>query len=105
MLWSKAWTFSFPPQETKLRAGQDVRDPATGSSAGELLALDRDAHRLVLKRGPSLVDVRNQPIRRLRSRRFHGRVHSGALHGNAPDEQFTPDSGGTGTIHQRYVGQ
>src|SRR5262249_5124088 len=30
---SKAWTFVFPAQETKLRAGQDVRDPATGSSA------------------------------------------------------------------------
>ena len=54
---SRAWTFGFPPQETKLRPGQDVRDPATGDSAGELLALDRDAHRLVLKRGPSLAEV------------------------------------------------
>src|SRR6476469_3501720 len=54
---SKAWTFTFAAQELKLRVGQDVRDPATGSRAGELTELDREQRRLVLKRGPSLADV------------------------------------------------
>src|SRR5207253_5539499 len=50
---SKAWTFTFPAQESKLRVGQDVRDPSTGDRAGDLTALDREQRRLVLKRGPS----------------------------------------------------
>ena len=39
---SKAWTFTFPAQEFKLRVHQDVRDPSTGGRAGDLTALDRE---------------------------------------------------------------
>jgi uncharacterized protein len=55
---SRAFEFTFPAQELKLRVGQEVRDPATGKSAGELLLLDRDGRRLRLRRGPSLDAVR-----------------------------------------------
>jgi AAA domain/RNase_H superfamily len=54
---SHAYTFSFPPQEHKLGAGQDVADPTTGGNAGEIIELDRDASRLVLRRGPSLAEM------------------------------------------------
>ncbi len=54
---SHAYVLSFPAQEHKLGPGQDVKDPATRESAGEILALDRDARKLTLKRGPSLADV------------------------------------------------
>ena len=48
------YAFTFPAQEHKLGQGQDVRDPATGESAGEILELDREARTLRLRRGPSL---------------------------------------------------
>ncbi|HZT15683.1 MAG TPA: TM0106 family RecB-like putative nuclease [Gaiellaceae bacterium] len=54
---SQAWTFTYPPQEHKLGQGQDTFDPQTGRAPGEILALDRDERRLVLKRGPKLKDV------------------------------------------------
>jgi uncharacterized protein len=54
---SYAYAFSFPPQEHKLGAGQDVADPTTGGNAGEIIELDRDTRKLVLKRGPSLADT------------------------------------------------
>ena len=54
---SKAYVLTFPAQEHKLGQGQDVLDPATRTGAGEILELDREARRLVLKRGPSLEDV------------------------------------------------
>ena len=54
---SKAYVLSFPAQEHKLGQGQDVLDPATRDGAGEILELDRETRRLVLKRGPSLEDV------------------------------------------------
>jgi predicted RecB family nuclease len=54
---SLAWTFTFPPQEHKIGQGQDVKDPATREDAGDVLAVDREARRLVLKRGPKLEDV------------------------------------------------
>src|ERR671918_94729 len=54
---SQAWTFTFPPQEHKIGQGQDVVDPATWRNAGDVLELDREAGRLVLKRGPRLEDV------------------------------------------------
>jgi predicted RecB family nuclease len=49
--------FTFPAQEHKLGQGQDVRDPATGEKAGEIVELDRDDRTLRLKRGPSLEEV------------------------------------------------
>ena len=49
--------FTFRSQEHKLGLGRDVRDPATGASAGEIVGLDRDARTLRLKRGPSLDGV------------------------------------------------
>jgi predicted RecB family nuclease len=54
---SHAYAFTFPPQEHKLGAGQNVVDPETGNNAGEILALDREARTLSLRRGPSLEDV------------------------------------------------
>jgi predicted RecB family nuclease len=54
---SQAWTFTFPPQELKIRRGQDVVDPATRFNAGAITLLDREARTLVLKRGPKLEEV------------------------------------------------
>jgi predicted RecB family nuclease len=54
---SIVYAFTFPAQEHKLGQGQDVRDPATGERAGEIVELDRDARTLKLRRGPSLKDV------------------------------------------------
>src|SRR5262249_11056149 len=54
---SQAWTFTYAAQEHKLGQGQDTFDPQTRRSAGEILELDREQRRLVLRRGPSLKDV------------------------------------------------
>jgi predicted RecB family nuclease len=54
---SVVYAFTFPAQEHKLGQGQDVRDPATGKNAGEVLELDREARRLRLRRGPTLKEV------------------------------------------------
>ncbi|MGH3093426.1 MAG: DEAD/DEAH box helicase, partial [Gaiellaceae bacterium] len=54
---SQAWTFTFPPQEHKIGQGQDVVDPATWKDAGDVVELDREELRLVLKRGPTLEEV------------------------------------------------
>jgi predicted RecB family nuclease len=54
---SQAWTFTYPAQEHKLGQGQDVVDPATRRNAGTVVELDREARRLVLRRGPSLEEV------------------------------------------------
>jgi uncharacterized protein len=53
---SQAWTFAYPPQEHKISVG-DVLDPRTGFDAGDVIELDREARRLVLKRGPKFDDV------------------------------------------------
>ena len=55
---SQAYVLSYPAQEHKIGQGQDVLDPATTDSAGEILELDRDERRLTLKRGPSLATCR-----------------------------------------------
>jgi len=57
---SKAYTFTFPNQEHKLDAGDDTFDPATGKSPGAIVALDKQARKLVLKRGKT-VDARPLP--------------------------------------------
>jgi uncharacterized protein len=49
-------TFTFPAQEHKLGAGHAPFDEE-GRPAGEIIALDREARTLELKRGPSLADV------------------------------------------------
>jgi predicted RecB family nuclease len=49
--------FTFPVQEHKLEAGDDVFDPATGKAAGWIVELDDVAQRLTLARGPSLEEV------------------------------------------------
>jgi predicted RecB family nuclease len=54
---SVAWTFTFPPQEHRIGQGQDAKDPATREDAGEILAVDREGRRLVLKRGPKLEEA------------------------------------------------
>jgi uncharacterized protein len=48
--------FSFPPQEYKLAAGDEVIDPVTGLSAGIVRSIDDEHGRLELVRGPSLED-------------------------------------------------
>jgi predicted RecB family nuclease len=53
---SQAWTFTFPSQEHKIRPGQEVIDPRTGFGAGDVVELDREQRRLVLKRGPRFDD-------------------------------------------------
>jgi predicted RecB family nuclease len=54
---SLAWTLTYPPQEHKIGAGQEVIDPATGGGAGDVLSVDREERRLLLKRGPKFEDV------------------------------------------------
>ncbi len=49
--------FTYPVQEHKLEAGDDVFDPATGKKAGKILELDDAVGRLTLVRGPSLEEV------------------------------------------------
>jgi predicted RecB family nuclease len=54
---SLVWTLTYPAQEHKLGQGQHTFDPQTRRAPGEILELDRDERRIVLKRGPSLKDV------------------------------------------------
>ena len=49
---SLIYTLSFPTQQHKLDAGDEVVDPRTGESAGSLVELDDVAGRLKLRRGP-----------------------------------------------------
>jgi predicted RecB family nuclease len=49
--------FLYPPQEHKLDVGHVPFDPVTRDDAGEIVALDREARTLVLRRGPKLGDV------------------------------------------------
>ena len=44
-------------RSTRSAQGQSTIDPATRKSPGEILEVDREARRLVLKRGPSFEDV------------------------------------------------
>lgn len=50
-------SFSFPAQEYKLAAGDEVVDPVTGLSAGFIRSIDDEHGRLELVRGPSLEDI------------------------------------------------
>jgi predicted RecB family nuclease len=52
---SLVYAFTFPVQEHKLEAGDDVFDPATGKKAGAILELADQ--RLLLVRGPILEEV------------------------------------------------
>ena len=49
--------FTFPDQQHKLGPGDGVFDPATGASAGTIVALDDAAGTLTLRRGPKLAEV------------------------------------------------
>ena len=49
---SRIYTLSFPTQQHKLDAGDEVVDPRTGKGAGSLVELDDVAGRLKLRRGP-----------------------------------------------------
>ncbi len=53
---STVFTFRFPSQESKLSTGECI-DPATGRSAGTVLAVETAERRLRLKRGKSLAAV------------------------------------------------
>ncbi len=54
---SVAHVLTFPAQQHKLGPGREVLDRATGSGAGTILELDREARTLKLKRGPKLRDA------------------------------------------------
>ncbi len=54
---SWAYTLTYPAQEQKIGAGQGTADPATGKSPGAIIEVDREARRLVLKRGRSFEGV------------------------------------------------
>ena len=54
---SLAYTLTFPAQEHKIGQGQQTFDPATRKGPGEILEVDREERRLVLKRGRSFKDV------------------------------------------------
>jgi predicted RecB family nuclease len=49
---SRIYTLSFPTQQHKLDAGDEVVDPRMGQGAGSLVELDDVAGRLKLRRGP-----------------------------------------------------
>ncbi|MBV8722972.1 MAG: TM0106 family RecB-like putative nuclease, partial [Candidatus Eremiobacteraeota bacterium] len=53
---SAVYTYEFPEQQYKLKAGT-VYDPETGRTAGTLLGIDDDANRLQLKRTGSPADA------------------------------------------------
>ena len=57
---SKSYTFTFPAQEHKIAQGQQTFDPGTAKSPGEIIELDKEARRLVLKRGRQ-IDLRPLP--------------------------------------------
>jgi uncharacterized protein len=50
-------TLRYPIQDHKLRPGQTVQDPATGRSAGEILAIDDASGTLQLVRGPRFASL------------------------------------------------
>ncbi len=52
----RSWvhTFTFPPQESKLRVDDGVRDPFNDTSAGTIVDIDMSSGRVRLLRGPSL---------------------------------------------------
>ena len=49
-------TFTFPPQESKLRVESKARDPFNNCSAGEIVEIDMGVGRVRLLRGPSLAE-------------------------------------------------
>ncbi|HSK15300.1 MAG TPA: TM0106 family RecB-like putative nuclease, partial [Gaiellaceae bacterium] len=53
---SRLYAFTFPPQEHRIGAGKEVRDPATGVSPGSVEELDPDARRVVLRRGTQVAE-------------------------------------------------
>jgi len=50
-------TFSFPPQDTKLKVGDSPRIALTSEPAGTIVALDMDDGRVILKRGTAKGDL------------------------------------------------
>jgi len=54
---SLVYPFTFPAQEHKLGAHDDVFDPATGFGAGSIEELNEEAGTLRLRRGPSLAET------------------------------------------------
>jgi predicted RecB family nuclease len=50
---SKVYSFTFPPQDFKMRIGEDVLRAGTLEPAGQIVLLEEDARRISLKIGPS----------------------------------------------------
>lgn len=50
---SKVYSFTFPPQDFKMRVGDDVLRAGSLEPAGEIVSLDEDACRISLKLGPT----------------------------------------------------
>jgi predicted RecB family nuclease len=49
---SVVYRYSYPEQEHEIEAGTSVRDPASGTSPGSVVAVDRVARTIDLRRGP-----------------------------------------------------
>ena len=56
---SKVYSFTFPPQDFKMRVGDDVLRAGTLEPAGEIVSLEEDARRISLKIGPSRSPLAN----------------------------------------------
>ena len=54
---SLAYTLTYPAQQQKIGEGQNSIDPATRKSPGDIIEHDREARRIVLKRGKSYNDI------------------------------------------------
>jgi uncharacterized protein len=54
---SRIHTLTFPTQQHKLAPGDTPTDPATKKSAGTIVGIDDTAGAVILRRGPSLMDV------------------------------------------------
>jgi len=50
---SMVYSFTFPPQNFKMRVGEDVLRAGSGDPAGEIVSLEEDNWRISLKLGPS----------------------------------------------------
>jgi uncharacterized protein len=56
---STIYSFTFPPQDFKVKVGDEVLRASTRESAGEVFALEEDARRISVKLGPSRPKIEN----------------------------------------------
>ena len=59
---SMVYSFTFPPQDFKMRIGDDVLRAGSLEPAGEIVRLEEDARRISLKLGPKCVTARRRRV-------------------------------------------